>query len=141
MYKAKTTLTKGSVDAFIGSISDANQRNDCMQLKNLMAEVTGEQAHMWGPSIVGFGTYHYKYDSGHEGDMCILGFSPRKQSTTVYLAPGILDDAERVARVGKVKTGKGCLYIKAMDKINKEELVSLMRYSVDVIRRRYPDDV
>jgi hypothetical protein len=101
-----------------------------------MKSITGKPAKMWGPSIVGFDQYHYKYDSGHEGDMCLTGFSPRKGTLTLYIGHA-LEEARLLEKLGKYKTGKSCLYIKKLDDIDRGVLRDLIRVSVDEMRRRY----
>src|SRR4051812_2129292 len=112
MAENKTKPTAASVDAFLDSVPDPQRRADGKMLRTLMERVSGEPAAMWGPSIVGFGAYHYKYDSGREGDMCLIGFSPR--ATGLVLYGGFLRSPELLERLGKHKTGKGCLYIKRL---------------------------
>jgi hypothetical protein len=94
---------------------------------------------MWGPSIVGFGKYHYKYESGHEGDACLTGFSPRKQNITLYVMPGATQHADLLKNLGKHKAGKGCLYIKKLEDVNAGVLESLVKHSVDSLKKKYPD--
>jgi hypothetical protein len=102
----------------------------------MMREITGEPPKMWGGSIVGFGQYHYKYESGHEGDICLTGFSPRKQSLVVYLGPG-LDNAALLAKLGKHRRGKGCLYVNKLDDVDRGVLRELIASSVTAMRKRH----
>ena len=102
----------------------------------MMKKATGKPPKMWGPSIVGFGSYHYKYDSGREGDTCMIGFSPRKTSLVLYLGAA-LEDKDLMARLGKFKVGKGCLYIKNLDDVDRKVLKELVVKSVAEKRKRY----
>ena len=123
--------TDADVEAFLAAIPDEHRREDARALCAVMAEATGEPAAMWGSSIVGFGRYHYRYDSGREGDAALASFSPRKAATVVYLA-GYFDgrDAELVERLGPVKTGKGCLYVKRLDDVDRDALRELIDRSI-----------
>src|SRR3954469_15184630 len=115
MAKNKTTETKNSIAAFINSVDDELKRKDSFQIVEIMKKQSGFEPKMWGPAIIGFGSYHYKYESGHEGDAPIIAFSPRKAAISLYLSA---DPAERVkllAKFGKHKTGKGCIYIKKLE--------------------------
>lgn len=94
---------------------------------------------MWGPSIVGFGKYHYKYDSGHEGEICLTGFSPRKRNISLYVLAGFPGQADLLKKIGKHKAGKGCLYIKKLEDVNVSILESLIEQSVDFLKKKYPD--
>ena len=137
MADIKTKPTKVSPASFINSIEDEQRRKDCREIARLMEEITGEPPKMWGPSIVGFGKYHYKYQSGHEGDMLRTGFSPRKQNLTLYIGPG-LEDKPSMAKLGRYKTGKSCLYIKTLDDIDRKILRTLIEKSVREMKKRYP---
>ena len=127
--------TGDDVPAFLDSIGDDRRREDARALCALMQEVTGEQPVMWGGGIVGFGSYHYRYDSGHEGDSALASFAPRKQATVLYLA-GYLEgeDAALLERLGPVKTGKGCVYVKRLDDVDRDVLRELIERSVQVRR-------
>lgn len=131
MAELKTKKTKASVAAFLDQISDEQRRKDCQRILKIMKEATGEQPRMWGSSIVGFGTYKYRYASGHEGEWPIIGFSPRKNDLTLYIMPGFADYTELMAKLGKHKTGKSCLYIKKLDDIELPVLKKLITKSVD----------
>jgi hypothetical protein len=137
MAVLKTKPTAVSPTAYLNAVADEQRRKDGKLLMKLMREITGERAKMWGPSIVGFGKYHYKYASGHEGEICLTGFSPRKQSLVLYLGPG-LENAELMSRLGKHKRGKGCLYINKLDDVDLGVLRELIQSSVDEMRRRHP---
>jgi hypothetical protein len=123
------------VEAFLDSIPHEGRRADARTLSALMGEITGEPPAMWSSGIVGFGRYHYRYESGHEGDSALASFAPRKQATVVYLA-GYFEgrDAELIERLGPVKTGKGCVYIKRLDDVDRDALRELIERSVDVRR-------
>lgn len=105
----------------------------------MMEEITGEKPVMWGPSIIGFGTYHYTYESGHEGDACIAGFSPRKANLVIYLTSGFADKNELVEKLGKHKASKSCLYINKLSDIDLSVLEQLVRHDVAEVRRQYPE--
>jgi hypothetical protein len=134
----KTLPTGASVDAHIGAIVDPGRRQDCRTLVEVFGQATGKPAKMWGPSIVAFGKYHYKYASGHEGDSCLAGFASRKGAITLYLMGVIEEQKELMAKLGKHRTGKGCIYLKDLDGVDLEALGKLVRCSADYIRERYP---
>jgi hypothetical protein len=137
MAELKTKARRASVARFIAGLSDPETRRDCRTLVTLMTAATKQKPVMWGPSIVGFGRYHYVYDSGHEGDSCIVGFSPRKQNLTLYLGGGFSDGESLLAKLGKHKRGKGCLYVKRLDDVHVPTLNKLIRRSADRVARRY----
>lgn len=130
----KTQPTEVSVSDFLASIDDEQKRADSQVVAQLMEAATGEPPKMWGPSIVGYGTYHYVYASGREGDWMITGFSPRKTALTVYLMAGVERQTELLAKLGKYKTGKSCLYIKRLSDINLDVLREMIGVSVEQIR-------
>ena len=130
MAELKTKPTKQSVNEFISNIVDEKRRKDCRVVLKLMAEATGAKPEMWGPSIVGFGRYRYKYESGREGDWMVTGFSPRKSDLTLYIMPGFDRYADLMKRLGKHKTGKSCLYLKSLDGIDLAVLRKLVEHSV-----------
>lgn len=138
MYKLKTQPTTGKVEAFLASVADEKRREDCEQVAGLMQEITGEDPVMWGTSIIGFGSYHYKYASGHEGDFMITGVSPRKQALTVYIMEGFSEHSHLMDSLGKYTTGKSCLYIKRLEDINMDVLKQLIETSVATMREKYP---
>jgi hypothetical protein len=113
MAELKTKKTKASVDAFLKKL-DAARRDDCVALVRLMQQATNAEPKMWGPSIVGFGDYKYKYNSGREGDWFAMGFSPRKKDLTLYIMPGVDNYREQLAKLGPHRTGVSCLYIKRL---------------------------
>jgi hypothetical protein len=129
--EAKTKPTKESVTGFLNKITDATRREDCFAVVKIMEEITGSKPQMWGPSIVGFGSYHYKYASGHEGDWPVIAFSPRKQDLTLYLSlNGYEKFGALMDQLGKHKTGKSCLYIKRLSDIHMPTLKKLIKASV-----------
>jgi len=138
MAENKTKQTNASVDKFIGTIKEKTTRENCYKLIELMKSVTKEEPKMWGPSIIGFGTYHYKYASGREGDMCITGFSPRKQNLTIYLMGGFEKQKTQLEKLGKHKIGKACLYIKTLSDVDLKILKEMITNSVKEMKKRYP---
>jgi galactokinase len=134
----KTTKTKASVSKFLASIDNDTRRKDCKTVVALMKKVTGERPTMWGASIVGFGKYHYKYASGREGDWCVTAVSPRKATLTVYIMNGFDDYGALLAKLGKHKTAKSCLYIKSLEDVDMKTLEKLITRSVKDMRKRYP---
>lgn len=126
----KTVPTKASVKAFIAGVDDAERRADCEALVKMMEKATGEKAVMWGDAIVGFGTYRYQYASGTTGDWPVAAFSPRKNDLTVYLMPGFEAQSGLLARLGKHKTGKVCLYLKRLADVDLAVLQELIDHSV-----------
>jgi hypothetical protein len=133
----KTQATGASVAAFINSIDDKQQRADARKVAAMMRKATGKSAKMWGPSIVGYGAYHYKYASGREGDFLMTGFSPRKQALTVYVIPGFTPFEALMNKLGKYKTGKSCLYIKRLSDVDEKILEQLIDRSVKHMREHY----
>jgi hypothetical protein len=138
MAELKTKETDTSVDAYIDAIDNEVRRDDCRALVKLMKQVTKSEPKMWGTSIVGFGKYHYKYASGHEGDSCLTGFASRKKDLTMYITAGFDEHAELLSRLGKFKSGKGCLYVKRLDDIDKSVLKQLLTASVKRMKALYP---
>ena len=126
----KTQATTADVEAFLAAIPDAARREDCLRIKALMEAATGAPARMWGPAIVGFGVYHYRYESGREGDWMVTGFSPRKNDLTLYIMPGFDRYEALMARLGKHKTGKSCLYLKRLADVDMAVLETLVHESV-----------
>ncbi len=139
MAELKTKQTDASVEAYLNAIEDVQRRDDCRALAALMRRVTKYEPKMWGSSIVGFGSYHYRYASGHEGDACLAGFSSRKAEISLYLMPGLDAKQTLLAALGKHKAGKGCLYVKRLSDIDVRVLEKLIRESVAELRRRYPN--
>ena len=133
--KQKTTPTEQTVESFLDKVASETVRDDCYTLIKLMKKITKSEPKMWGPSIVGFGTYHYKYESGHEGYSCVAGFSPRKPAITVYVMGY---DPELLKKLGKHKSSKACLYIKTLADVDLKVLESLIRESVESVKKMYP---
>jgi hypothetical protein len=138
MSDNKTKPTKLGVAAFIDKLTDGTKRADAKTLVRLMRSAVGEKPKMWGPSIIGFGSYHYTYDSGREGDMPLIGFSLRKAATVLYNMSGFSDAEALRAKLGKHRTGKGCLYIKKLADVNRQVLEELVVKSVAAMRARWP---
>lgn len=140
MYELKTKENDNSVIEFIEGVADAKKREDAYRLLDIFTEITGYPAKMWGSSIIGFGFYHYKYASGHEGDAPLVGFSPRKAKISLYL---VSNDPERDAlleSLGKHTQGKGCVYINKVADIDVDVLRKLIRQSVEHLQKLYPND-
>lgn len=129
MYESKTKETEHSVEEFLNQVTDEQKRADSFFLMELMQKNTGKPPKMWGSSIVGFGFLHYKYASGHEGDTCWVGFSPRKRNLTLYFTPGLYDFGEFLTRLGKHKTGVGCVYINKLSDVNISVLEEMIQYA------------
>ena len=138
MAENKTKPTSVSVSAFLDGCADEARRTDARALAKLMQKVTGNEPAMWGPSIVGFDSYHYTYESGREGDMLIVGFSPRKAANVLYGAIGFEGAEELLAKLGKHTTGKGCLYIKKLADVDVKVLKTLLERAVAATRARHP---
>ena len=136
MAELKTKPTDTDVRSFLAAVADPTRREDSFKLVELMQEVTGEPAKLWGTSIVGFGSYHYKYASGHEGDSCLTGFSPRKNELSLYLNCALERHKDLMARLGKHKMGKGCLYIKKLADVDLGVLRELVHRSVEEKKER-----
>ncbi len=138
MAKTKTAETTKDVSEFILEFTDSEQkRKDSHELIKLMEQVSGFKAKMWGPSIIGFGTYHYKYASGHEGDAPLLGFSPRKAAISLYVSTGEPGQDEFLKNLGKFTMGKACIYVKKLSDINQDCLVELMKNTMTLTKERY----
>jgi hypothetical protein len=138
MADNKTKPTELSVTAFIDAITDPTKRADAKALVKLMQDAAGEKPKMWGPSIIGFGSYHYRYDSGREGDMPLIGFSPRKAATVLYNMIGCSNSKALLAKLGKHTTGKGCLYIKKLADVDQQVLEAMVVKSLAALRTRNP---
>jgi hypothetical protein len=135
MADNKTKPTKLSVTAFIDALTDPTRRADAKTLVKVMQSAAGEKPRMWGPSIIGFGSYHYSYESGREGDMPLIGFSPRKAATVLYNVTGS-DSKALLTKLGKHTTGKGCLYIKKLADVDQQVLEAMVDKSVAAMRAR-----
>jgi len=138
MADLKTKPTNQNVEEFLNRVPDEKKRQDSFAILDLLKQVTGEEPVMWGDSIVGFGSYHYKYASGHEGDAPLMGFSPRKQNLTLYIiSPGFDAYEELMKGLGKYKTSKACLYIKKIEDVNLPVLKTLMEQSLEHMKETY----
>lgn len=142
MAEQKTKPTSADVSEFINSFADtAQKRKDSFELLKLMEDFTGYEPKMWGPSIIGFGSYHYKYDSGREGDAPLVGFSPRKAAISLYVYSGYLGCSEQedlLHDLGKFKMGKACVYVKKLSDIDQEVLKKLIKSTIDFLKEKYP---
>ena len=138
MAKNKTQETELSVNDFILKIEDETKRSDALTLLDILENVSGFKAKLWGPSIIGFGSYHYKYESGHEGDAPILAFSPRAAALTLYLSAGFEDREPLLAQLGKHKASKGCLYIKKLADIDMAVLENILINQIGYTNKTYP---
>ena len=139
MADNKTKPTKLSVAAFIDVLTDPARRADAKALVKLMQSAAGEKPKMWGPSIIGFGSYHYKYESGREGDMPLIGFSPRKAANVLYGMTGSSDSKALLAKLGKYTTGKGCVYIKKLADVDRQVLEAMAFKAIAAMRAREPN--
>jgi hypothetical protein len=137
MAAPKTKPTNAPVEDFLNSIEEESKRDDSLALLKIMKEVTGDEPKMWGPSIVGFGNYHYKYPTGTEGDWILTGFSPRKQALTLYIMAGFTSYEDLLAKLGKYKHGKSCLYVKKLADVDEKVLRKLISSSIETIKERY----
>ena len=137
MAEAKTKATDASIDDYIASRASASQRADCVALMALLGKVTGEQPKMWGPSIVGYGVYQYRYESGRTGESCVTGFAIRGKELVVYLIAESQNQAALLSRLGKHKMGKSCLYFKQLSDLDIGVLENLVEGSVAEVRRRH----
>ena len=136
--KNKTIENETSVQDFLNSVKDEQKREDSFKILDMMQEISGYEPKMWGTSIIGFGSFHYKYDSGREGDMCRIGFSPRAQSLTLYMITGYSESSDDLARLGKHKTGKSCLYIKRLSDVDEDVLRDMIQKDLDKMAEKYP---
>jgi len=135
--KLKTIKNKKSVSVFLNGISDKDKRRDAKKVLALMKEITGKKPAMWGSSIVGFDDYHYKYDSGREGDFFMVGFSPRKNNLTIYIMPGYRDHGPLLKKLGPHSLGKSCLYIKRLDDIHIPTLKKIITKGYKDMKKQY----
>ncbi|WP_291146532.1 DUF1801 domain-containing protein [Flavobacterium sp. UBA7680] len=138
MAKNKTAETESSVLDFINAVDSEAKRNDAFELIKIMKSITGFEPKMWGPSIIGFGTYHYKYATGHEGDAPLAAFSPRKAATTVYFYLPEEKREELFSNLGKYKVSKACIYIKKLADIEIEILKKILSLSIEEVQNLYP---
>ncbi|MCH7689946.1 MAG: DUF1801 domain-containing protein [candidate division Zixibacteria bacterium] len=137
MAELKTKETKLSVTKFIGKVEDDQKRQDLQAILKLMKQVTKEEPKIWGDSMIGFGHFHYKSDSGREGDWFLTGFSPRKQNLTIYITPGFDKYDSLMKQLGKHKTSKGCLYIKKLEDVDMKVLKELIKQSYQDMKKKY----
>ncbi|MCA0983125.1 DUF1801 domain-containing protein [Halobacillus yeomjeoni] len=137
-YEPKTKPTDHSVEEFIENVNHEKKKEDAYRLLDIFTETSGYEAKMWGPSIIGFGSYHYVYESGHEGDAPLIGFSPRKANISLYFPA---DDPKRetfLEKLGKHKTGKSCVYINKVDDIDVEVMKNMIQHSIEHLKEKYP---
>ena len=139
MSDLKTRANQASVDELLESVTDEARRQDCLRVLEIMKSATGEEPRIWGSSIAGFGTYHYRYESAREGDWFLTGFSPRKNNLTLYIMAGFDRYEDLMARLGRHTTGKSCLYVKRLADIDMAVLRELVAESVLHMKRLYPD--
>lgn len=140
MYEQKTKETDANVIEFIEAVENPKKREDAYRLLDIYTETTGYEAKMWGPSIIGFGSYHYVYKTGHEGDAPLVGFSPRKAKISLYFAPGDTEREELLSKFGKHTSGKACVYINKVDDVDIEVLQELIEQSVIFLKKTYPEN-
>ncbi|MDQ0249037.1 hypothetical protein J2W22_001084 [Sphingomonas kyeonggiensis] len=138
MAELKTKATEVSVADFIAAVPDPVRRADAEIVRAMLQRLTGEEPRMWGPTIIGFGSYRYTYDSGHSGEMCRIGFSPRKAELVLYVLTGQPDQAPLLARLGKHKTGKSCLYVKKLADVDMAVLEEITRTAIAHMDATYP---
>ena len=134
----KTVEIGDSVEAFLGTLAVERRRAEALQMVEMMQRITGHPPKMWGPTIIGFDSYHYRYESGREGDALMVGFSPRKAALTIYVMPGFADYQDHLSKLGHPKTGASCLYLKRLDKVDIAVLEDLVSASYAEMQRRYP---
>ena len=138
MTKNKTTETNADVADFINAFADTDQkRKDSFELLKLMQNTTGYEPKMWGPSIIGFGSYHYKYESGHEGDAPLVGFSPRKAAISLYVYSGLKEHEFLLKDLGNFKMGKACIYVRTLSNIDRQKLTLLIKETIKFLQSRY----
>ncbi|MGI9405682.1 MAG: DUF1801 domain-containing protein [Hyphomicrobiaceae bacterium] len=137
MAESKTRPTDVRVADYLATVAPERRQQDARTLNTMMRRITGKRARMWGPSIVGYGQYHYKYDSGHEGDAMLTGFAPRKQNMVVYIMPGFSEYGAQLKKLGKHKCGKSCLYINKLDDVDLDVLEEMVADSVAWMKKKY----
>jgi hypothetical protein len=141
MAKTKTQTTQANVLDFINSFANTEQkRQDSLDLVQLMQQTTGFEPKMWGPTIIGFGNYHYKYPSGHQGDAPIAGFSPRKAAISLYVFTGLEEHKHLLDGLGKFKIGKACIYINQLSDINRQQLIVIIQQTIAYLKEKYPEN-
>jgi len=136
MAELKTRKNDASIEKFINSLPDEAKRRDAFKILEMMKNASKLEPKMWGTSIIGFGDVHYKYASGHEGDTCMIGFSPRRQNFALYLMTGLDNFKDEFQQLGKYKTGKGCLYIKRLEDVNDTVLRNMLSKAIQLIKRK-----
>ena len=139
MAVLKTKENDKSVDRFLKAVKDETKREECYTILDWMKKATRKEPKMWGDKIVGFGAYHYKYESGREGDWFLIGFSPRKTNISLHLMPGFAKHEDLLADLGKYKTGAGCLYVKSLDDVDPMTLKKLIKKSYVEMKKMYPE--
>ena len=139
MADLKTKATKASVAAYLNAVEDEQRKRDAKQIDAWMQEISGEKPKLWGPSIIGYGSYHYKYESGHEGDMPRLAFSPRKNALVLYLMLGAEPVAILLKKLGKYKSGKGCLYLRSLKDVDASVLRSMISATLKHMNKKFPE--
>lgn len=139
MAQNKTVPTDASVADFLATVEPESRRSDSLEVLDMMSEATGLEPRMWGSAIIGYGRYRYRYDSGREGEMCLVGFSPRKSALTVYVMPGFEPYSDELAKLGKHKHSKSCLYLANLDKIDRDVLSGIVKDSVERMKAKYPE--
>ena len=137
MVKNKTGETEESVADFIAAVDSETKRDDSFRLIELMRQASGHEPKMWGPSIIGFGRYHYKYNSGHEGDAPLIGFSPRKAAISLYVFSGLEEHRHLLDGLGKFKIGTACIYIKKLSDVDEKKLTVLMKKTIEFLKSKY----
>lgn len=140
MSANKTQPSGADVQAYVDAVEHPVRRADAQTLLEMMREISGEEPALWGPSLIGFGRYHYRYDSGREGDFFRIGFSPRKSSQVLYIMPGFADEADLLSRLGKHKTGKGCLYVNKLADVDQGVLRQVCERAWATMAERYPQE-
>ncbi len=138
MVTLKTQPTSQSVSDFLSTVEDKKMRAECRVVAKMMREATGKKARMWGTSIVGFGSYDYRYASGREGSWPIVGFSPRSKNLSIYIMPGLSKFDKLMGQLGNYKAGKSCLYVKTLDDVDQKKLKALIDGSVKLMKKMYP---
>ncbi|MGD9793145.1 MAG: DUF1801 domain-containing protein [Acidimicrobiia bacterium] len=138
MAENKTKATDASVRAYLDTVTEGQRRVDSDAIIEMMRRVSGHEPAMWGPSIIGFGSYHYRYDSGHEGDSSLTGFSPKGKEISLYVLAGAPEQEDLLGRLGKHRAGKACLYVKRLSDIDLTVLERLIAAGIAEIRRRHP---
>ncbi len=135
----KTQETKASVETYLSAITPEQKQEDCRWIAAIMEKLTGHPPKMWGPSMVGFGVYHYKYDTGREGDFLRTGFAARAQNISIYIMPGYQDFDDELSRLGKYKIGKSCLYIKRLSDVDEAVLEEMIAKGLKLLAEKYPE--